>query len=93
MASTGLSRRIRTLVLGAPLIAALIGVQPALAARPQPFCPTPFTAGSVGTLAEILSGFLTFAQVRAFDKDSNGSLCWLHIPGVGYVILDDATPR
>jgi hypothetical protein len=77
----------------AGLVIAAFAVSPVLAVKPDPFCPTAFDAGSVDELATLLTGFLTHDQVAALDKNGNDTLCWLHIPGVGYNILDDGSPR
>jgi hypothetical protein len=71
----------------------IVGASPALAAKPSPFCPTAFTAGSVEQLADILTGFATIDQIRSSDHNANDELCWLHISGVGYQVLDDGGPR
>lgn len=71
----------------------IAGASPALATKPSPFCPAAFTAGSVEELADILTGFATIDQVRSSDHNANDELCWLHLPGVGYQVLDDGGPR
>jgi hypothetical protein len=88
--------RIRSRFATAALITMALSVTGApgvAAAKPQPFCPTAFTAASVETLADLLTGFATLDQVRAFDTNGDDTLCYLRIPGVGYQILDDGTPR
>jgi hypothetical protein len=88
------SRRTRALAAAGVLAASLaLSASPALAVTPDPFCPTAFTAGTDEALADLLAGFATLTDVQSLDRNGNDQICWLHIPGVGYNILDDGTPR
>ena len=77
----------------AGLMLAAFAASPVLAVKPEPFCPTAFESGSVGELAALLTGYATYDQVAALDGNGGTILCWLHVPGVGYNILDDGGPR
>jgi len=90
---TFIAIRVSQVVVIVSMLIATLGVQPALASRRDPFCPSAFDSGSVATLAGYLIGFYTEDQVKAFDRNDNDQLCWLHIVGVGWQILDDGTPR
>jgi len=86
-------RRILASTVSGLLLVAALGVSPAFAAKPDPFCPAAFTSGSDEALAIILTGFFTLEQVQSWDTNHNDTLCWYHVVGVGYQVLDDGTPR
>jgi hypothetical protein len=66
-----------------------VTASPALAAKPASFCPAHFTSGSVEQLADILTGFATVDQIRTNDRNGDDQLCWFHITGIGYQVIDD----